>query len=178
MKEKPIKLSPITDRTAALQILADIQELMLEIQTAKTLLESDVAQLQKDFEVDTGKQTALVKTHLKRLKSWAIKHPDEFADQRSIETPHGKMGFRKNSPSLGLIGDESWETVLAELESLPDMEKYIRTKSEVDKRALLDNREELGADGLLALGVEIVQKEEFFVEPKLAAVETRLKEGN
>jgi len=178
MKTKSPKSSPISTRDEALILLFDIQELALDIQWSRTMTDVGIAQLEQEFQNETKEHSELIKKHIKALKKWAEKHPEEFADKRSIESPAGVMGFRTNPPSLGLIDGETWEAVLVRFENSRYMKKYIRTKSEIDKQSLLQDREELGSVTLKAAGLEVLQKDVFFVEPNMAeATETRLKEG-
>lgn len=110
---------------------------------------------------------------LPRALAWAEAHPDEFGKLRSIEMLHGVIGWRTNTPSLKPITGWTWDRVLEKLKALPSMLGYIRSKDEPNKQAILADREQLGADGLRAIGLRVVQEEEFFVEPKLTETETR-----
>ena len=44
--------------------------------------------------------------------------------------------------------------------------RYVRIKEEIDKDRLLADRETLGKDKMASMGVEVVQDESFFVDPK------------
>lgn len=106
--------------------------------------------------------------------AWAEAHPDDFGKLRSIEMLHGTLGWRTNTPSLKTLSGWTWDRVLEAVKRLPRLAAYIRTKEEINKQALLGDRDTLGADGLRAIGVKVVQEEEFFVEPKLTETETRI----
>ena len=178
MKTKSPKSPLISTRDESLQLLADVQELALDIQWSRTMTDVGIAQLEQEFQKETQEHSELIKKHMKALKKWAEKHPEEFADKRSIESPAGVMGFRTNPPSIGLIDGATWEAVLIRFENSQYMKKYIRTKSDIDKQSLLLDREELGEVTLKAAGLEILQKDVFFVEPNMVSTtKTRLKEG-
>ena len=91
-----------------------------------------------------------------------------FAKSRSIGTMHGKAGFRLGTPRLKTAKGTNWKKVLAELKtSLPD---YVRTTEEPAKDMLLaDRHKEQVATRLIALGIEVVQDELFYIESKKAA---------
>ena len=106
--------------------------------------------------------------------AWAETHPDEFGKAKSIDMLHGLVGWRTNTPSLKTLRGWTWDRVLEKLRSLGNFgSQFIRVKQEVDKQLLLAEREGLGVQGLKDLGVQVVQEDEFFVEPKLTATEKR-----
>lgn len=110
---------------------------------------------------------------LPRAMAWAEANPDDFGKAKSIEMLHGVIGWRTNTPSLKPLSGWTWDRVLEKIRSLPAMLGYIRTKEEVNKQSLLDDRDGIGPDGLRNLGVRVVQEDEFFVEPKLTETEAR-----
>jgi phage host-nuclease inhibitor protein Gam len=106
--------------------------------------------------------------------AWAETHAEDFGKAKSIDMLHGIIGWRTNTPSLKTLRGWTWDRVLEKLKTLGSYgEQFVRTKEEVDKQTLLANREALGPNGLKNLGCEVKQEEEFFVEPKLTASETR-----
>lgn len=48
-----------------------------------------------------------------------------------------------------------------------------RTKEEINKQAIISDRENFTADQLRAVGLRVVQEEAFFVDPKLQELENR-----
>lgn len=106
--------------------------------------------------------------------AWAETHPEEFGKAKSIDMLHGLVGWRTNTPSLKTLRGWTWDRVLEKLKGLGDYgSSFIRVKQEVDKQLLLTWREGLGAQGLKNLGLQVMQEEEFFVEPKLTTTEKR-----
>lgn len=107
-----------------------------------------------------------------RVRAWADAHPEEFATKRSIAMVHGTLGFRTGQPTLKPIKGVTWEKVLAALKfNLPH---YVRVREDVDREALLGDREALGADGLREMGLRVEQQERFFVELNKESI---LREG-
>lgn len=91
-----------------------------------------------------------------------------FSRRRSIGTPHAIAGFRLGTPRLKIAKENTWNDVLHELkEKLPG---YIRTTEEPAKDLLLaDRHKEQVAPVLVALGIQVVQDELFYIETKKAA---------
>lgn len=106
------------------------------------------------------------------LRAWAQANPDEFPKGvKSIKFSAGVLGFRTGTPKLKLLSRRwTWETVLAAVQArLP---AFIRNKPEVDKEAILNQRDEL-AEFLPEVGLKVDQEELFFVEPQLTEVATK-----
>ena len=91
-----------------------------------------------------------------------------FSRRRTLGTPHGIVGFRLGTPRLKALKGVTWEVILTKLkEKLPG---YIRTTEEPAKDLLLaDRHKETVAPVLMEIGVQVVQDELFYIEPKKAA---------
>ncbi len=91
-----------------------------------------------------------------------------FAKRRSIGTLHAVAGFRLGTPRLKLAKGTNWAKVVAELKS--KLPAYVRTIDEPAKDLLLaDRQKENVVPVLVSLGIEVVQDELFYIEPKKAA---------
>lgn len=88
-----------------------------------------------------------------------------FTKRRSLETTHGIIGFRTGTPKLKTRRGFTWAAVLELVrEFLPS---YIRTSEEVAKDKLLADRENEQLQPLMQkCGIDVVQEESFYVEPK------------
>ena len=154
-------------------LVGDIALLKLRDAELKTAMDRELKQI-KDRYIDNltlinDKLTAL----MPRALAWAEAHPDDFGKAKSLEMLHGIIGWRTNTPSLKTLSGWTWDRVLEKLKTLPLMLQYIRTKEEVNKQALLGDRDGIGPDGLRNVGLRVVQEDEFFVEPKLTETDKR-----
>lgn len=88
-----------------------------------------------------------------------------FSKRRSMETTHGVIGFRTGTPKLCRRKGFTWAAALELVrEFLPS---YIRTTEELAKDKLLADREnEEVAPLMQKCGIDVVQDESFYVEPK------------
>jgi phage host-nuclease inhibitor protein Gam len=107
---------------------------------------------------------------LESARAWAEANPSEFGGKKSVDMVSGIVGWRTGNPQLKTRPGWTWDRVL---EAAKALGVYVRTKMEVDKAAILTDREQLGDLGLLGLGVRVIQEEAFFVEPKLSEVDER-----
>lgn len=82
-----------------------------------------------------------------------------------MESAHGVFGFRIGTPKLKNLKGFTWAAVTNLCkEYLPS---YIRTSEELDKQGLLADRDNEDVAGMFPkIGVQVVQEESFFVEPK------------
>lgn len=114
------------------------------------------------------------------LQAFATENQAElFSKKKSLDMPHGVIGFRTGTPKLKTLKGFTWASALLLVKRfLPD---YIRQTEEIAKDKLLADR-----DGKIAMevsdspsleevpirqamtecGMQVVQDETFYVEPK------------
>lgn len=100
------------------------------------------------------------------MQTFATEQRDAlFSKRRSMETTHGVIGFRTGTPKLARRKGFTWAAALALVrEFLPS---YVRTTEELAKDKLLADREnEEVAPLMQKCGIDVVQDESFYVEPK------------
>jgi phage host-nuclease inhibitor protein Gam len=129
-----------------------------EITTVKSRYETQVGQLQaeRDRAFDI-------------LQVYAQEHPELFEKRKSVEWTHGVFGFRTGTPKLKTLKGFTWASVLTLVRQLKP--SYIRNVEELNKDLMIADREKL-SDDMKKVGVEVVQDETFFVQPKLENVAT------
>lgn len=100
------------------------------------------------------------------LQAYAEHHRDElFKTRKSMELPHGTMGFRMGTPKVEKSKKVTWEGVLEDLRLIDPA--FVRTKQEANKDLIIARRMEDGVmSSLRAVGLDVVQDETFFVEAK------------
>lgn len=65
-----------------------------------------------------------------------------FVDtKKTITTEYGKVNKRKSPPSLVTVNSIKWDEVIANIKKAKKAKDFIKTKEEVDKKALLDFRD-------------------------------------
>jgi len=114
------------------------------------------------------------------LQSYALENQSElFTKKKSLEMAHGVIGFRTGTPKLKTLKGFTWASVLTLVkEFLPG---YVRVSEEVAKDRLLADRDlesvpvlhgdtddvtEPMRAAMSHCGIQVVQEETFFVEPK------------
>jgi phage host-nuclease inhibitor protein Gam len=167
MKRIKHTLPTITTRAQAESAIGQIRaleitrrQLQLERETAIKHIDDRILPTLTTLETQIAAQT-------ETLATWAESNPTEFNGKKSLECLHGTCGWRIGQPTLKTLSGWTWDKVMASCLELEDCEHYVRTKQEVDKRAILCMRDKLGEAVLKEMGVRVVQDEPFFVEPKI-----------
>jgi phage host-nuclease inhibitor protein Gam len=112
-----------------------------------------------------------------QAREWAQAHPEEFTEARSIKMHHATVGFREGNPTLAKLSRRwTWERILEGVEAEPKMACYVRTTTELNKEALLEDRDKLGADLMKEYGLKVEQPDRFYVATDLEAPEARIAE--
>jgi phage host-nuclease inhibitor protein Gam len=105
------------------------------------------------------------KSCVKAMEAYARYFRGEiFKDKKSVERSFGSFGFRKAPDSISVTKET------AELLQKFGLKKYVRTKTEPDKEAMLS----LDDETLAKVGAAKKQKEDFFVETKRELVNQEL----
>lgn len=168
-----ISLPQIVSRDDAEAIVGEIALATINQIRTTARMDAEIAAVRKRYEGNLSVIAADLKAKTETLHAWAEANPQEFGKKKSVEFTQGTIGFRTGTPRLALLNRKwNWESVLAGLQQL--LPAFVRFKPEVDKEALLAQRdEEIIRTMLPRFGMKVVQDEGFFVEPKLTEVETR-----
>lgn len=136
-------------------------------------MNADVQRAQERYAYGLGQLKKELEAKVARVQSWALANPEEFGKRKSIEFTHGTVGFRTGTPKLALLNRKwNWEKALERVEAL--LPNFIRSKPEIDKEAILAQRdEEVLQFAIEECGMKVVQDESFYVEPTMDEVETR-----
>jgi phage host-nuclease inhibitor protein Gam len=174
MSKERLKHTVIAPRTREEMeaLVGEITTLKIQERTLKARLDAELTAVRESYEGHISDITEALAPKLARAHAWAEAHPEAFTG-KSVEMLHGTIGWRLNTPSLKTLAGWTWDRVLEKLSAIAALAGYVRTKREVNKQALLADRDQIGADELRKIGVRVVQEEEFFVEPKITEADTR-----
>lgn len=151
------------------EIFADYSKSISKIKSIEAEMEKQITAIREKYH---DKITALVTIKdeaFEKLHIFASQNVELFESKKSLDLTHGRIGFRTGTPKLKTLPKFTWERVVDKLEQyLPD---FVRTKKEADRQGLLDSRDNIDVNKLFdKIGVEVVQDESFFVEPKTEEV--------
>jgi phage host-nuclease inhibitor protein Gam len=102
---------------------------------------------------------------LSLLNVWSDHHLEEFGKAESITLSGHRVGWRLGNYAARTLPKLTWEKVVAIIQGKKKAtrERYLRTKVEANKEALIADRK--ATRFLARLGVQIVQEKRFYFEP-------------
>lgn len=171
---KPRALVEIADRRLAERVTGEVCRLQNEANTLKVEMEARLQEIRAGYESRLDTRQKMVDDLVLSLEAWAKDNPQEFpAGRKSIEFVHGTVGFRTGTPKVKTGNRYSTLAALAKaMLQVPWARKYVKTaEPSVNKEALIADRGKLTAEQLNLFGVQIVQDETFYVEPKAEPLE-------
>ena len=137
-----------------------------EISKINALIELACAKIRDKYADRLTVLSAERDTAFDTLQAFASENKDElFTKKKSLDMTHGTIGFRTGTPKLKTLKGFTWEAAKNLVkEFLPS---FIRLSEEVAKDKLLADRDEEGmVEQMAKCGIQVVQDETFYVDPK------------
>lgn len=169
MARQSKKLIAEVNREAAEEAFARYNNCVSRLEVQQGKMNSEITAVKEKYETNISKLQDEKDEAFEMLQAYAESNPELFQDKKSLDFTHGTIGFRTGMPKLSPRKGFKWPAVFELVKQR--LTKYIRTKEEVDKEALLADRNVL-ADQLKDVGLEVVQDETFYVAPNLEQVAT------
>jgi phage host-nuclease inhibitor protein Gam len=171
MKRIKKKLHVITSRHEAEAVVGEIANATLNKIGLTAKMDQEVAAAKARYLPLLQECDDFITEKTDDLYVWSDANEAEFGKAKSIKFAVGTVGFRTGTPKLSLLNRSwNWEKVLDAVGVV--LPNFIRQKPEIDKEAILDQREEL-AVFLPSVGLKVNQDESFYVEPHITDVEIR-----
>jgi phage host-nuclease inhibitor protein Gam len=128
-------------------------------------LELRMNALRAEYEDEILEQVDKKSFAFEKLEIFATNNQEYFEARKSIEFTFGTLGFRTSTPRLKTLKGFTWSRVLEKVKKhVPD---FVRVKEELNKEELISYRNDKTITALYkTIGVEVVQEETFFVQPK------------
>lgn len=153
-------------REQAEQAFADYASADAQVQNLTSKMDIEVTRIREKYADRLAELNAAKERNFDVLQSYAQENKDAlFSRRKSMESAHGVFGFRTGTPKLKNLKGFTWAAVTNLCKEL--LPGYIRTSEELAKDKLLADRENPDvASYFPKIGVQVVQEETFFVEPK------------
>ena len=165
-REKKTIISGVTrevaDEALATYAMADAQAAKIAADIELQCVKIREKYADKLAELEGQKSTAF-----DTLQAYASENKgDLFTKKKSLDMVHGTIGFRTGTPKLKTLKGFTWASALTLVkEFLPG---YIRQAEEIAKDKLLADRDKEEVNGLFdKVGIQVVQDETFYLEPKM-----------
>lgn len=176
MKTNRLKLTApaLKSRAQAEETLRQFAEITLHRNQAQLDMDAELTAIRERYQEALAKYTTALGEKTETLRAWAEANPAEFRGLKTLQLTHGDLGWRIGQPTLKTLAGWTWDRVLEKIKSdLVRWSGFLRIKEEVNKQAILNERETLAPETLRALGVRVIQEEGFFVDPKIEQPENR-----
>ena len=136
------------------------------VDTNNARMNGEIARVRAKYNDTLNAAAMSMEDNLKVIMTYCQENKEVlFAKQRHIDNVHGVVGFRMGTPKLKTKGKMTWEKVLVKVKEL--LPEFVRRKEEVNKDALLDQRDtKVVAEALAICGLEVVQEDSFYIELK------------
>ncbi len=154
----------------AAEFLAQIGEEQRATDKIRSDINTKVEKLKAKAMADVKPYQEKISQLVEGLFAYAEAHRNELTDggkRKTVEVPTGTFGWRMTPSAVSLRDVES---ILKSLKSL-GLERFIRTKEEVDKEAMLKEPDVAST----VKGVSVSQREEFIAKPTELEVEIATK---
>lgn len=179
-RQKKTVISGVT-REAADNAFAAFAKADASINKINADIELQCAKIREKRQAELTQLTAERDQAFDTLQTFATENQAElFSKKKSLDMAHGTIGFRTGTPKLKTLKGFTWASALELVKTfLPS--SYIRKTEEVAKDKLLADRDmedvNVTADGMVLqpmsmkdamakCGIQVVQEETFYVEPK------------
>lgn len=131
--------------------------------TAK--MEEAITKIRDKYAPELNKLNDIKEQNFEVVQTYCLENPALFNDKKSLDTVHGKVGFRTGTPALKPAKGYTWASVLNLIKALAP--GYVRTKEELNKEQLLADRNKPEVFAKYPeYGVQVVQDESFYIELK------------
>ena len=153
-------------REAADEAFATYAKSDAQVQKINAEIELQCAKIREKYADKLATLTSEKEQAFDTLQAFATEHEEEFfSKKKSLDMAHGTIGFRTGTPKLKTLKGFTWASALELVkEFLPD---YVRQTWDIAKDKLLADRDaEEMLSRMAKCGMQVVQDEAFYVEPK------------
>ena len=126
-----------------------------------------LAAIREQYEPELTSLSEQMQVPIGVLESYAIANRDEWGDKKSMELASCIIGFRTSPPSIEKDKKTQWGFIIALMKNSKLLKPFVKIKEDVDKKALLDLRNDAKYSKAMAgVGITIEQEENFYVDTK------------
>lgn len=164
-RQKAVVMQNITQQQAE-EAFAEYSKNNSQVKSITGKMEQEITKVREKYSDDLERCNKAKDSSFAILQTYALENETLFDKKKSMEMVHGKLGFRTGTPTLKNLKGYTWESVKNLVKEFLGGD-YIRTKEEVNKELLIQERENTEvAQHFTKCGIEVRQEETFFVEPK------------
>ncbi|ULJ61037.1 host-nuclease inhibitor Gam family protein [Wielerella bovis] len=152
------------NKDEAIVFIREIGDIMREVKRLETNMNDGIAELQEKYAEQSAPLNARISELSSAVQLWGEANRNELTDNGRVKFADlvtGIIKWRNDPPKVSVTGVQA---VLALLRNDPELERFIRVKEEINKEAILNERDKF--DKGQVAGLKIVDgKEQFVIEP-------------
>ena len=168
-KKEKAQTIPIVSREALDAAVAEVATLKIQYAAAKADMELEIARVQERRQEQMLALAKQIKIREAGVFVYCQQHRAQlFPDKKSIDFLLATVGYRTEPPSVEKSSrKDTWSAIAQRLETSAWGSRYVNIpEPEVDKKALLADREKLSVEQLSEAGIRFEQDELFYITPK------------
>ena len=171
MATRRVKHAPVEGRAECEQLIDELARLEVERQSREVALKEAHQRLDDEAGGAIAELEDRISGLMARVEPYIVEHQAEMfkPGQREGETVLSRYGIRLGNPTVGKDRKYTWDQLCDTFDLDPNTRKFVRTKSSVDKEAILKGWRE-SDPAYVALEdrglVKITQAETVWVEAK------------
>ncbi len=162
-----MKTKKIETKAEMAAAVADIARMTVELNILRATLDERIFAIKEDLIPEIEAAQKAIRAQVAAAKVWAVANKDEFGNAKSMDLGLAIVGFRTGMPKLSFLKNWTVEKTMSAILRFFPKRGYVRTKEELDKEALIADRDALTPTDRDKIGIEIAQEEAFFVDVKL-----------
>lgn len=161
-----LRATTIMNRKDLENVLGRYAAAVIEADALKAELDRKVNELRAGYEERAAALGKRAEIFFADIEAYLANNPEEIpAGRKSLELLHGTVGYRTGNPTVRLPRGVD-EAALCEELRCSGFPKYVRTREEVNREAVLA-ADDAARESLAAHGVKVTQtKDRFFIEIK------------
>lgn len=164
-REKKRVISNVTNDKAQ-EASARYAEITTKLSKIEARMNERINKIKDEYQDEITQLAEEKQQHFEVLEVYAKEQKDNWGKRKSAELLHSIIGFRTGTPKVTKDKKFTWEGIVELVkDKFPSL---VRTKSELDKEAIIAMRDD---DDFVKLKkscyVDVVQDETFYVEPKV-----------
>lgn len=144
--------------------IREIGDIAREVKRLETTMNDGIAALQEQYAEQSAPHNQRMSELSTAVQLWCEANRAELTDNGRVKFADlvtGQIKWRNDPPKVSVTGVQA---VLALLKANPELQRFIRSKDEINKEAILNEREKF--DKGQVAGVKIVDGiEQFVIEP-------------
>ena len=168
MATKRVKKTVVSGvtREVAEQAFADYAAADAKVQGITARMDGEMTRIREKYADQLAELGEVKERNFEVIQTYATENKEVlFGKKKSMESAHGVFGFRTGTPKLKNLKGFTWAAVTNLCKEL--LPGYIRTTEELAKDKLLADREvQEISEFFPKIGVQVVQDETFYIEPK------------